>query len=137
MSLVEKALKKLQESSRVAPGTPEKHAAVATPSPAEARPVRTVAPEAPVTPRRSAPPRARIDLNLQALRSAGLLPPEHQELEIANQYRQIKRPLIANAIGRGVPKLANGHLIMVASALVGRWQDFLERQPGHESRGRA
>src|SRR5690606_6116067 len=49
---------------------------------------------------------------------------EHQERELADQYRQIKRPLIANAIGRGVQKPKNGHLIMMASALPGEGKTF-------------
>lgn len=125
MSLVEKALRKLQESSRVAPTAPDVVIPLATPSVVDTRSARAaVAAEVPAPPRHTPPPRDRIDLNFQALRAAGLLAPEHQELEIANQYRQIKRPLIANAIGRGVPKLANGHLIMMASALPGDGKTF-------------
>lgn len=65
-----------------------------------------------------------ISIDQTALRSAGLLPPEHQERQIANQYRQIKRPLIANALGRGKPQLPNGQLIMVASAMPGEGKTF-------------
>jgi protein-tyrosine kinase len=53
-----------------------------------------------------------------------LLPPEHQERQIADEYRQIKRPLIANALGKGTNKLPKGHLIMMASALPGEGKTF-------------
>jgi len=65
-----------------------------------------------------------VHINLQALRAAGLLPPEHQERLIAKQYRQIKRPLIANAMGRGTAKLPGGHFIVMASALPGEGKTF-------------
>lgn len=65
-----------------------------------------------------------VTINQPALRAAGLLPPEHQVRQIANQYRQIKRPLIANAFGRGKPRLPNGQLIMVASAMPGEGKTF-------------
>jgi protein-tyrosine kinase len=64
-----------------------------------------------------------IDQN--ALRAAGMLPPAHQEHEIAQQYRRIKRPLINNALGRGVPQLASGNLIMITSAVPGEGKTFM------------
>ena len=57
-------------------------------------------------------------------REIGLLPPESQERLIANQFRQIKRALIANAFGKGCPAVANGRLLMVTSALPGEGKTF-------------
>jgi exopolysaccharide/PEP-CTERM locus tyrosine autokinase len=65
-----------------------------------------------------------ISIDQDALRVAGLLAPKHQERQIASQYRHIKRPLIAAAIGRGQEPLANGRLIMVASPLPGEGKTF-------------
>ena len=67
----------------------------------------------------AAAPTRTIVINHDALRIAGLVPPSHQERELARQFRHIKRPLINNALGRGVPRLAHGNLIMVASAVPG------------------
>jgi exopolysaccharide/PEP-CTERM locus tyrosine autokinase len=53
-----------------------------------------------------------------------LLPPAHQERELAQQFRQIKRPLINNALGRGVEALPEGNLVMVASAVPGEGKTF-------------
>jgi exopolysaccharide/PEP-CTERM locus tyrosine autokinase len=64
----------------------------------------------------------RFDLN--ALREAGLLPPAHQERELAQQFRQIKRPLINNALGRGIEALPDGNLVMIASAVPGEGKTF-------------
>lgn len=65
-----------------------------------------------------------ISIDQEALRAAGLLAPRHQEREIASQYRHIKRPLLAAAMGRGHEPLVNGRVIMVASALPGEGKTF-------------
>jgi protein-tyrosine kinase len=65
-----------------------------------------------------------IPIDLDGLRSVGLLPPAHQERELAQQYRQIKRPLINNALGRGVERLPDGNLVMIASAVPGEGKTF-------------
>jgi protein-tyrosine kinase len=65
-----------------------------------------------------------ISIDQAALRATGVLAPEHQEREIASQYRQIKRPLIGAAFGKGQDPLPNGRLIMVASALAGEGKTF-------------
>jgi exopolysaccharide/PEP-CTERM locus tyrosine autokinase len=111
MSLVERALKKLQQSARpgqvlgaiAAPASASNGVAVPTPAAAVRRLV--------------VHQHASITVDRNALRAAGLMAPEHQERQLADQYRQIKRPLIANAMGRGAKKLANGQLIMTASAM--------------------
>ena len=113
VSIVEKALslRKLQGDER--PGTSQVFGKVVE----LARHDTSVAPL-------SSDPARLIAINQAALRMAGLLPPEHQERQIANQYRQIKRPLIANAVGRARPRLPNGQLIMVASAMPGEGKTF-------------
>lgn len=65
-----------------------------------------------------------ISIDQDALRAAGLLAPKHQEQAIASQYRHIKRPLIAAAVGRAQKPLPNGRLIMVASALAEEGKTF-------------
>lgn len=72
----------------------------------------------------AAAPAHTIVINQDVLRIAGLLPPSHQERELAQQFRRIKRPLINNALGRGVARLAHGNLIMVASAVPGEGKTF-------------
>lgn len=65
-----------------------------------------------------------ISIDQDALRVVGLLAPKHQEREIASQYRQIKRPLLAAAMGKGQEPLPNGRLVMVGSALAGEGKTF-------------
>jgi protein-tyrosine kinase len=109
MSVIENAIKRLQASrGGTAPAVRDRRAALQRPegAPEGSAGVRTLA------------------LDLDALREAGLLPPAHQERELAQQFRQIKRPLINNALGRGVAPLADGNLVMIASAVPGEGKTF-------------
>lgn len=65
-----------------------------------------------------------VRIDHTALRHAGLAPPEHQQRELADQYRQVKRPLLAAATGRGANKLPRGQIIMLASAMPGEGKTF-------------
>jgi exopolysaccharide/PEP-CTERM locus tyrosine autokinase len=66
----------------------------------------------------------KLHLDRAALRAAEILPPISHEHRIADEYRQIKRPLVAAAVGRGGPQIPNGQLIMVTSALPGDGKTF-------------
>jgi exopolysaccharide/PEP-CTERM locus tyrosine autokinase len=136
MSLVERALKKIQESRAHGPQAmaapaqaghpahtiPLQPARAATgqpsPGPQHAPRVSAVPVLEPLRPTRT------VHIDRDALRHSELLPPVSQERQLAGEYRQIKRPLIANALGRGVPKIPNGHRIMVASAMPGDGKTF-------------
>ena len=72
-----------------------------------------------------AAPARQIAIDHQALRAAGLLPPENQDKALAQQYRRIKRPLIGHALGRGTARLDHGNLIMLASAMPGEGKTFM------------
>lgn len=127
MSFVEQAIKKLQESRAAsrAPddGTPAAHTLVSDkPMPSGRTISAAPVPAAIPTPRVA--PTKRLEISRAALRTAGLLAPEHDERQIASDYRQIKRPLIAAATGRGAPAVENGNVIMVASALPGEGKTF-------------
>ena len=120
MSVIENAINKLRASRAggAAAARHKEYGATATSGGGAAR-RREVAPEA----NAGAPTRTLV-INQDALRVAGLLPPTHQERELAQQFRQIKRPLINNALGRGVAPLPQGNLVMVASAVPGEGKTF-------------
>jgi protein-tyrosine kinase len=60
-----------------------------------------------------------VAVDQQRLREEGFLAPEKYERQLADEYRRIKRPLIANAFGIGVPRLERGNIILVTSAVAG------------------
>ncbi len=66
----------------------------------------------------------RVTLNLDAIAASGIVTPAAPRSQMADQYRVIKRPLIANAVGRGASSVKHGNLIMVTSALPGEGKSF-------------
>jgi protein-tyrosine kinase len=128
MSLVEKALSKMKQAeaakaAEIAPPVPP-----AAPAPvhasAEAAQVEALTPRVEAAVRSpvaaAAAPRERSQLKIDAdsLRGAGYLPPPQQERELIEQYRHIKRPLVARALGRaGGAQGQHLNVLMVTSAL--------------------
>lgn len=139
MSLVEKALQKSRDA-RNAQASAERAAVAEEPShtmPPEAMPTEDVPVHAPAAPPQVFAPAApqhtaassvshgkRIVLEREAVRAAGYLAPADEQNEINEQFRHIKRPLVARALGRGEAKSARGHVIMIASALSGEGKTF-------------
>ena len=66
----------------------------------------------------------RVVIDLEALSAAGIVTPNAPRTHLADQYRVLKRPLIANAMGKGAANIAHGNLIMVTSALAGEGKSF-------------
>lgn len=129
MSLVERALKKIQESRVAEPRQPLHVASAAAEAAAASGPptLPLSTPELAAqarTPSEPRVPKRVVQIDRAALRAEAVLPPEKQERQIADQYRHIKRPLIDNAIGRGGQRLPLGQLIMVASAMAGEGKTF-------------
>ena len=64
-------------------------------------------------------------VDMARLRAAGALTPDAGRTRIAEEYRLIKRPLLANAFGQGeTPPLRNGNIIMVTSSVPGEGKSF-------------
>jgi exopolysaccharide/PEP-CTERM locus tyrosine autokinase len=66
----------------------------------------------------------RVELDLQRLSAANFVTPGGRRSVIGDQFRVIKRPLIANALGKGAAPVAHGNRIMVTSALPGEGKTF-------------
>lgn len=139
-SLIEKAAQRLEQlrQAGVSVGNTPADTSAATPVPA---PVATPAPLAqPMSAAPSATPAApatakvvvpepepvsrEVFLDLDRLMQAGYVTPNAPRSPIADQYRVIKRPLLANATGKGAVPVVNGNLIMVTSALPGEGKSF-------------
>lgn len=63
-----------------------------------------------------------VDMN--RLRKMGAITPDTEKSQVAEEFRIIKRPLIANAFGLGTARVKNGNLIMVTSSLPGEGKSF-------------
>jgi exopolysaccharide/PEP-CTERM locus tyrosine autokinase len=116
MSVIENAIKKLQASR----GGSAARGRGADPASPEAARRSEKGPDT-----NTLSPAHSIAIDQEALRSAGLLAPLHQERELAQQFRQIKRPIINRALGRGTTPLAHGNVIMVTSAVAGEGKTFI------------
>lgn len=63
-------------------------------------------------------------INLARLHRMGVVSPDAEKSQIAEEFRIIKRPLIANAFGQGTARVKNGNMIMVTSSLPGEGKSF-------------
>ncbi|MDP1928359.1 MAG: XrtA-associated tyrosine autokinase [Thiobacillus sp.] len=63
-------------------------------------------------------------INLARLHRMGVVSPDAEKSKIAEEFRIIKRPLIANAFGQGAARVKRGNLIMVTSSLPGEGKSF-------------
>jgi protein-tyrosine kinase len=141
MSLIEQAAKRLEELKRTGveiPDVPEQKMASA-PAPTLSTPERVaaklaerenVAPTAAAVERSvelsAAPmidPRARlVELDLARLAAMGFVTQEAPHSPIANEFRVVKRPLLANAHGQNAVR--KGNLLMISSAMPGEGKSF-------------
>jgi len=145
MSLIEQAAKRLEQLRQAGVELPEDPPAA---PPAARRAPHPAPPPAPVAEARDADPYAahvvlpataaaeqkkktpkftsrQIKLNLDAVAASGILVPQASRSQLADEFRVVKRPLIANAMGKGSEPLVNGNLIMVTSAMPGEGKTFV------------
>lgn len=123
MSIVEKAIEKLQAARSVArPATPAAQPSFPARAPAAvslpnvARPARE---------RAVGKPRETLQLDVGWLRSRGLLPSESATARVMDECRRIKWPLLAKAFGRDTPSIERGNLIMIASCVPNEGKTFM------------
>ena len=69
-------------------------------------------------------PKPIVVIDRNALREAGLLAPEAEEGRLVDEFRHIKRPIVAHAFGKRATKIQDGRLIMVGSAVSGEGKTF-------------
>jgi protein-tyrosine kinase len=120
MSLVERTLNKLRSATVADPTRLAESNSEPSPVPAVAR-VSTESPSKAYGGR--ARPARVVAVDRDALRAAGFLPPPLQSTQLAWQYRQIKRPLVANALA-STDNASCMHVIMVTSAVPGDGKTF-------------
>jgi protein-tyrosine kinase len=117
MGLIERSARRLQELRRAGMEAPESMDKSVGPHDLDLRAAADPAPA------RHARP-GRITVDLERLAAQGFVTPATPRSRIADEFRVIKRPLIANASARGSLQMQNGNLIMVTSALPGEGKSF-------------
>jgi receptor protein-tyrosine kinase len=125
-SLIEKAaqrLEQLRQAGADMPAVPDAAAAPAS-TPETTAPVAAAAKPAPVMKEAAKTVSKSVRLDLAGLTEAGFVTPNAPRAAIADQYRVIKRPLIANATGKGASVVQHGNRIMVTSAMPGEGKSF-------------
>jgi protein-tyrosine kinase len=125
VSLVEKALRKMQSAQAA---VSERAKSPTHRVPDATQEVAIAASAIPLAAQILSAPGHRSDklvtVNTTALRNRGLLPHPEDERRLTAEYRQIKRPLMAAAKTSGAAAVANGRVIMIASALPGEGKSF-------------
>ncbi|MGV0951659.1 MAG: XrtA-associated tyrosine autokinase, partial [Azonexus sp.] len=130
MSLIEQAAKRLEQLRQAGVELPEDAVARDQLSQIPAQnaterdtPRQTSSPD-PITPLPVGKAANRVNLDFEAMAASGLLVPSQSRNVLANEFRVIKRPLIANAMGKGATPVTNGNLVMITSALPGEGKSF-------------
>jgi protein-tyrosine kinase len=65
-----------------------------------------------------------LEIDLEHLAATGYVTPDEPHSPLANEFRVIKRPLLANAKGKGAAPVKDGNLIMVTSSVAGEGKSF-------------
>ncbi len=121
MSTIERAIDKLSQTGQDVPAEEKKRAqAQATAEVSKAADVKLR--DAELQGNEGSQP--RIELNFEKLKQMGMVTPDAERSQIAEEFRHIKRPLLMNAFGEGALHAANSNLIMVTSARPGEGKTF-------------
>jgi exopolysaccharide/PEP-CTERM locus tyrosine autokinase len=124
ISIIEKAINKIEEESAASSIlATDKTSADSGHEPASARTMHEKSLDQTPLPS-TTPVSANGTINLAKLRQMGVITPEVEKTQIAEEFRLIKRPLIKNAFTQGPGAIKNGNLIMVTSALAGEGKSF-------------
>jgi protein-tyrosine kinase len=121
-SLIEKAAQRLEQLRQAGADVPDMSGGL-PPAGNSARPFVSM-PRPQSQPQRPPTSSRVVQLDLEALTEAGFVTPKAQRSLTAEQFRVIKRPLLANAMGKGAAPVTHGNRIMVTSALAGEGKTF-------------
>jgi receptor protein-tyrosine kinase len=140
MSIIEKAVGKFDQPDRAAQDTAPGAEIAGSPSSnvtlieravdtldagqAEAVAESVQAPPAEQTAARDEQTVRHENIDLAKLRLAGMITPNAEKTQIAEEFRLIKRPLLMNAFGQGAVPIKNGNLVMVTSSFPGEGKSF-------------
>jgi len=124
MSIIEKAMRKLnggraQPRQRTTSSNPKIVEHPASPRATEHPDAVSQMPKQRVLPQQIPAENTSSTHRVTRLQVAGIATSEHLTPQVAEEFRRIKRPLIANAYGKGALQVDRGNLIMVTSSVPG------------------
>ena len=124
-SLIEQAARRLEQLRNAGAQIPE-HAAPAALSSSTSHAATSALMPGSALPRAAEPAHTsrQVVLDLDVLGAAGIVTPNAPRSHSADQFRLIKRPLLANAKAKGEKALKHGNLIMVTSSLSDEGKSF-------------
>ena len=130
MSIIENALNKLGAKSTPEAPSPvtepvnlvEQAAAKAKAVAAQTSPSPAPAPSTTPYPAADDQVSRQVHIDLALLRARGLLTSDDERSQVAEEYRLIKRPILANAFGAN--PVRKGNMVMVTSSLPGEGKTF-------------
>ena len=123
MSIIEQAAERLERLKQAGIDVP-----VAAPKPVKPEIGEVASTPSPAAPSKAEQPKKqsrRVTIDIDRLRETGMVTPDTPNSKTAGEFRVIKRPLIANAQGKGVPAVRRGNLIMVTSSLATEGKSFV------------
>lgn len=127
-SLIEQAARRLEQLRNAGAQIPDQIAPAAAstvpPPVATAIPVPLISTIPVHLAAEPAPTSRQVMLDLDVLSAAGIVTPNAPRSHSADQFRLIKRPLLANAKAKGDKALKHGNLIMVTSSLAGEGKSY-------------
>ena len=66
----------------------------------------------------------QLKFNVETLSAAGIVAPDEHAPYLSDEFRRIKRPLLNNAFGSSSELVERGNVIMVTSSLPGEGKSF-------------
>lgn len=124
-SLIEQAALRLEQLRRTGASLPEGAVAPTPVAPSASVALKSAPePQNVPLPQRPVQMSKNVTLDLDVLSAAGIVTPNAPRSFLADQFRLIKRPLLANAKRKDAGALRHGNLIMVTSSLAGEGKSF-------------
>lgn len=121
MDIIEQAAKRLEElrSAGIEVPTPDqKIGADKTASTLAPAPMAAISQPVP-------PVSRQLNLDLSVLAAHGIVTPDRDRTQLADELRVLKRPLIQNASGKSAAPIKDANLIMITSAMPGEGKTYL------------
>ena len=124
MSIIEKAVDKLEKKSDVKPATSDLTAMSDVEASANSSVSSPHGTSEEIRATTQSVPSETVYIPFDRLDSLGIITPDMPRSRIAEEYRTIKRPLLMNIAGKGAAEVDNINVIMVTSALQGEGKTF-------------